>query len=110
VAESNKLERNARRKKEQEWKKKIDKQDSEKENVRRLKWGRVERFFPLPNISYPAILLTDKRTRKYCIETQYIQRSKRIDAVHDGQSQGNLTIDLWHLSIFYAVTNTKAMF
>jgi hypothetical protein len=64
MAESNKVERNARRKKEQEWKKKTDKQDSEKENVRRLKRRRVELFFPLPNISYPAILFTHIRTRK----------------------------------------------
>lgn len=72
--------------KEQEWKKKIDKQDSEKENVKRLKRGRVERFFPLPNISYPVILFTDKRTQKNSTETKYILRSKRIKAVHGGQS------------------------
>ena len=63
-------------------KKKIDKQDREKENVRRLKRGRVERFFPLANISYPVILFTDKRTQKNSTETEYILRSKKsIDAV-----------------------------
>ena len=38
--------------------------------------GRVKRFSPLPNISYSAILFTDKRTRKNCIETGYVQRRK----------------------------------
>jgi len=95
--------------KEKEWKKKIDKPDSEKEKRQKAeKGGRVERFFPLPNISYPVILFTDKRAQKNCTETEYIQRTKIIDAVHDGQSQGNLTIDLWHLSIIYVCHEHKS--
>jgi hypothetical protein len=45
-----------------------------KRKPQKTKRGGVERFFPLPNISNPPFLCTDKRTRKNCIETEYIYK------------------------------------
>jgi hypothetical protein len=42
----------------------------------RMEGGVGERFFQLRNISYSAILFTDKRTWGKCIRNEYIQKIK----------------------------------
>lgn len=61
-----------------------------------------------PNIRYSAILFTDKRTWKNLFRlNMYVKRG--MSGLYKVQSEGNITIDLLHLSIFYAVVYTKGM-